>query len=58
MISRSTEYEEYGVRRVPYFKGTEFGTGYGDISEYGVRGVRGTKSTKVRIRVPGPAQFL
>ena len=36
---------EYGIRRVPYFKGTKSGTGYGDFQKYGVRGVRGTKGT-------------
>ena len=44
--------EGYGVRRVPYFKGTTFSTEYGDFFEYVVQGVRGTKSTKVRMRVP------
>ena len=67
-----TEYEGYGVRRLPYFKGTELGTEYGyffdegyrtfkgttfsteygDFFKYEVQGVRGTKSTKVRMRVP------
>ena len=35
-----TDYEWYGVRRVPYFKGTTFITEYGDFFENEVQGVR------------------
>ena len=52
MIFLSTGYEEYGVPRAPYSKGTEISTEYGDFSEHGVRGVRSTKSTKVRASIP------
>ena len=40
-----TEYEGYGVRRVPYFKGTELGTEYGYFFDDRVQRVRSTKST-------------
>ena len=47
-IFKRTEYGGYGVRWVPYSKGTKKGTGYGNFSEYRVRRVRGTKGTVLR----------
>ena len=52
-IFLSTGYAEYRVPRAPYSKGTEISTWYDNFSEHGVRGVRSTKSTKVRASIPG-----
>ena len=47
-----TEYKEYGARRPSYLGSTDFSTGYGHFYQHGVRGVRSTKSTKVRMSIP------
>ena len=52
LVRGTADFPSTVLRRVPYSWGTNFSTGYGYFPQHGVRGVRSTKGTKVRMSVP------